>query len=116
MATNQIAELEMSDGSNIHQGDKRKITATVTDASDVAATPTQFKLKFTPPSGSSNATTYSKTPGTGEVAFTSETSNTFTAEHEFDESGWWKVVGAGSGNMAEVEPVRIYVVPVTDAP
>jgi hypothetical protein len=102
----------MSDGTSIHQGDTRALTATVLDDDDVASTPTQLKMYFTPPSGSANQTVYAKTPGTGETAFSSETSNTFTADHVFDEGGKWIVVAVGSGNMAEQEPVYIDVVPV----
>lgn len=109
---NSITVLEMADGSQVHVGDKRRFTATVTDTNGDAATPTQFKMTFTPPSGSASATVYAKTPGSGEVAFDSETSNTFTADFTFDEFGWWYVTCAGSGNMAEIEPVRVYVTKV----
>ena len=116
MANKSITELKMADDTAIHQGDTRALTATVTDSADVAATPTQLKMQFTPPSGTANATIYAKTPGAGETAFTSETTNTFTANHLFDEGGWWDVVAVGSGNMDEADPVRIYVVPVSGAP
>lgn len=102
-------EIKLADGDQIFVGSKKAITATVLDADDVAATPTQFKLTFTPDAAPASATTYAKTPVSPEVAFTSETSNTFTANHLFNVAGWWTVVGIGSGNMAEVEKVRIFV-------
>ncbi len=114
MAVTSITDLELSDGSAVHQGDKRRVKATVTDSSDVAATPTQLKITFTAPSGT--ATTYAKTPGVGESTLTMSSDNVGYADHTYNEGGWWSVVAAGSGNMAEVEPKRIYVVPVSGAP
>jgi hypothetical protein len=114
MAVSSILDLEMADGSAVHQGDKRRVKATVTDDSDVAATPTQLKIAFTPPSGAT--VTYAKTPSGDEQTLTMLTDNVGYADHTYNEGGWWSVVAAGSGNMAEVEPMRIYVVPVTGAP
>ena len=116
MSSIGIRELKLSDNSQIHQGDKRKVIVTATDSSDVAAEPTQVKITFTPPSGSSNATTYAKTISGSEVALSQTSTGIWYAEHTFDEGGWWTIVAAGSGNMAEVDPVRLYVEPVTGAP
>ncbi len=91
-----------------------KATATASD--DTAAEPTQIKITFTPPSGSTNATTYAKTPGGSESTLTQLSDGIYYADHTFNEGGWWTVVGAGSGNMTETDPTRIYVTPVTGAP
>lgn len=111
-----VRELALSDNSCVHQGDKRRVKATTTASDDSAAEPTQIKITFTPPSGSTNATTYAKTAGAGESSLTQESSGIWYADHTFDEGGWWTVVAAGSGNMGEVDPTRIYVTPVTGAP
>lgn len=111
-----VTELKLSDNSCVHQGDKRRVKATTTDSADAAAEPTQVKITFTPPSGSTNATTYAKTPTGLESSLTLDSTGIYYADHTFDEGGWWTVVGAGSGNMGEVEPTRIYITPVTGAP
>ena len=65
-----IRELSLSDNSCVHQGDKRRVKATATASDDTAAEPTQIKITFTPPSGSTNATTYAKTPSGSESTLT----------------------------------------------
>ncbi len=116
MSSTGTRELKLSDNSPVHQGDKRKVIATATDSSDVAAEPTQIKIKFTPPSGDSNAVTYAKTTSGSEVALSQTSDGIWYAEHIFDEGGWWTIVAAGSGNMSEIDPVRIYVESVSGAP
>jgi hypothetical protein len=81
MSSTGIRKLTLADNSQIHQGDKRKVIATVTDSSDAAAEPTQIKITFTPPSGSSNATTYAKTISGSEVALTKTSDGIWYAEH-----------------------------------
>lgn len=114
MASREPVEIVMSDGSPIDQGDERKLRLVATNAADAAAEPTQLKLKVTAPSGAS--VTYAKTPSGDEVAMTNDGTGNYYAAHTFTESGWHKAVGAGSGNMSEVEPHKIFVVPVSGAP
>jgi len=102
----------MADATPIIKGSARTIAATYTDKDDVAAVPTDAKLEFIPPSGSSNKTVYAKNPGAGEQTLTFA-SNVGSASHVFDESGYWDVVAYGLTNMNEVKPVRVFV---EDAP
>lgn len=114
----EIQELVILDASGnevpIHQGDERRIVATATDKDDAASEPTQLKIKVTAPSGAS--VTYAKTPLSEEEAMVQADTGIWYAEHVFTEAGWHQVVAAGSGNMNEVEPARVYVEKVSGAP
>lgn len=114
MASRDTLELVMADNSQIEQGDTRKIRLIATNAADTETEPTQIKAKVTAPSGA--AVTYAKTPTGDEVSMTQESDGNYYADHTFTEGGWHKIVGAGSGNMAEVEARKLYVVPVSGAP
>lgn len=104
--------IELADGDEIFIGSKKRITATVLDSSDVAASPTQLKIVFTPDAAPATVTTYAVTPSGSEVALTAGSTGIYYADHTFSVAGWWSVVATGSGNMTEVEKVRIYVDPV----
>ena len=101
--------LVMGDGSAIHKGDKRKISATYSDDADVAATPTDASIEFIPPSGSGNKVVYAKNPTGAEQQLTMISANVGQVSHVFDEYGWWDIVAYGATNMDEVEPARVLV-------
>ena len=101
--------LEMTDGTVVHVGDKRRLTATVTDSADAAAEPTQIVMVCTPDAAPSSATTYAKTASGSQVAMTSVSSGIYYADHTFSVAGWWNIVTTGSGNMTEVDRRRIFV-------
>ncbi len=114
MPSRETLELVMADGSQIHQGDERRLRAVATNSADAATEPTQVKIKVTAPSGA--AVTYAKTPTGAEVAMTQASDGNYYADHTFTEARWHSILAAGSGNMAEVEPKKVFVVPVSGAP
>lgn len=98
----------------IHQGDTRRLKATSTNSSDVAKEPTQVKIKITLPDATT--VTYAKTASGAELDLTQESTGIYYVDYTFSQSGVYKVAAAGSGNMAEVDPVFIEVIAVNFAP